>query len=53
MPKVLIVNDDASFGFMLESRFAEAGYTVGTAGNGNQALEKLELCGGRESLDQF
>jgi|GEM_PF-6158682 len=46
MPKVLIVNDDASFRFMLESRFAEAGYTVGTAGNGNQ-------CAGRESLDQF
>jgi len=43
MPKVLIVDDDASFIFMLESRFTEAGYIVETAGNGSQALEKLEL----------
>jgi two-component system NtrC family response regulator len=42
MPKILVVDDDASLRRILEYNLAEEGYAVATAGSGEEALGLLE-----------
>ncbi len=45
MPKVLVVDDDASLRRILEYNLAEEGHAVATAASGEEALEALERTG--------
>lgn len=43
MKKILIVDDEENIGFLYKEELEEEGYTVEVAGNGKEALEKLDL----------
>ena len=45
LPRILVVDDDASLRRIVEYNLAEEGYAVATAGSGEEALDSLEKAG--------
>jgi len=43
MRKILIVDDEENIGFLYKEELEEGGYTIEVAGNGKEAIEKLDL----------